>query len=387
MDRSNILSVAPMIQWTDRYWRYLMRQITRETMLYSEMVMDQALLNNPSRLEDFIGYSRTIEPPLTVQLGGCTEDELGDAAALCEQFGGFSEINLNTGCPSNKAKRGGFGAELMLNPELVRRIVYNMKRKVTHTQITVKCRLGVTGRESWENLVEYVAAVKAGGVNKMIIHARNCVLRGLSPAQNRNVPPLRYDVVYDLVRSFPDMTFILNGGITTFEEAEKHLGIQEQTHDESASVNRIDEDSTASTSRPEGRLETTKTSTSTTTHVHGVMIGRAAYNNPWMFADADRRFFQKRNPTYTRREAAHTYLDHVMDLQSADCFGSRIPTLAKPLHNFFSGCTENKLYKHKLDDLIKESTTTRKDLTIDDIFWEAVEGIIPDSILDTRPGI
>jgi tRNA-dihydrouridine synthase A len=231
------LSVAPMIQWTDRHWRYLMRSITRSTLLYTEMNMDVALINNSSNLEDFLGHHNgsklNYDPyPIAVQLGGCNAEHLGEAAYLCESHGPYSSINLNAGCPSKKAKKCGFGAELMLEPLLVRQIVSSMIRRVSHTEVTVKCRIGVaqtqtqTTKEdySWNDLVEFVEAVREGGVRHMIIHSRMCILQGLSPAQNRTVPPLRYDAVHRLVERFPEMRFTLNGGIETFPQVAYHLG-------------------------------------------------------------------------------------------------------------------------------------------------------------------
>ena len=153
-----MLAIAPMIQWTDRHWRYLFRLISRKTILYTEMTMDDTLIHNTQSLEKFIGYSN-IEEPLVLQLGGCDATKLGEAAYLCERFGNYHEINLNCGCPSNKAISRGFGAELMLYPELVREILYEMKRKVCHTNITVKCRLGVSGRDKWDNLIEFINEV------------------------------------------------------------------------------------------------------------------------------------------------------------------------------------------------------------------------------------
>jgi tRNA-dihydrouridine synthase A len=189
------------------------------------MTMDTALTYNPTNLERFIGYNKDVEHPLAIQLGGCNPEKLGEAAYLCESFGSFNEINLNAGCPSNKAKKAGFGAELMLEPELVRQIVHEMKRRVTHTEVTVKCRIGVTDRESYEDLLEFVEAVRAGGVNHMIIHARSCVLKGLSPAQNRTVPPLHPEIVHKLAKAYPEMSFVLNGGVESFETAKMHLGM------------------------------------------------------------------------------------------------------------------------------------------------------------------
>jgi len=216
------LSIAPMIQYTDRHWRVFFREFSKKTLLYTEMTMDGALTYNPTKLNNFIGHN-SIEHPLAIQLGGNDPNRLSEAAYLCESYANFNEININCGCPSNKAIRTGFGGELMLEPNLVREIVSQMKRKVTHTDITVKCRIGVykndfIHRDTWENLVEFIDSIKAGGVNHVYVHARTCILSGLTPAQNRNVPPLHYEVVHKLVETFPDMKFTLNGGVKSFEE-------------------------------------------------------------------------------------------------------------------------------------------------------------------------
>jgi tRNA-dihydrouridine synthase A len=158
--------------------------ISKNTILYTEMVMDAAIVHNPNRLEDFIGYSHC-EEPLVVQLGGSDPVTLGEAAYLCESFGNFHAINLNCGCPSNKAKKAGFGAELMLEPQLVQQCVEAMMRRASSTEVTVKCRLGVTGRGDFEHLTHFVRLLSDTGVRHVIIHARHCVLKGLTPAQNR----------------------------------------------------------------------------------------------------------------------------------------------------------------------------------------------------------
>ena len=202
-----------------------MRQITRETLLYTEMMGDSAVTHNSSQLESFIGINHHIESPIAVQLGGCNPEVLSEAAYLCEGYGQFYEINLNAGCPSNKAKKAGFGAELMLDPESVRKIVYTMKRKLSRTEVSVKCRLGVTGRDSWSDLVEFIEAVRAGGVRRIIVHARSCVLRGLTPAQNRSIPPIRYEPVHRLAEMYPDMSIVLNGGITSFDQVDQHVSL------------------------------------------------------------------------------------------------------------------------------------------------------------------
>lgn len=361
-----VLCTAPMIQWTDRHWRYMFRYITKETLLYSEMVVDGTLIHNANDLEVFLGH-KEVEHPLCLQLGGCDPVRVGEAAYLCEGYSDWHSINLNCGCPSNKAKKAGFGAELMLDPVNTGRIVKEMIRRVSRHEVTVKCRLGVLpDHDSYEELTRFIGEVTNAGAKTLILHARNVVLTGLSPAQNRNVPPLKYDWVHRLVKEWPDVTFVLNGGIHTFEEVEQHVGWGD-----------------ASEQNP----------------VAGCMIGREAYKNPWLFADADRRFFNKSNPNVTRREALEGYLDHCIDYASfvADqnslrgvelaalrgCEASEeddpvcrldgsnsdstadvtkrarkhrvysIGDMIKPLHNFFSGCpTGQKHYKQRLDELM-----------------------------------
>lgn len=321
-----VISVAPMVGWTDRHYRYLMRHITREAILYTEMVMDAAVVHNADRVGDFIGRSCDAEDPLVVQLGGCDPEVLGEAAYLCQSLGGYKEINLNAGCPSNKAKRGGFGAELMLDPELTRQIVHSMTRRATASKITVKCRLGTNKLNGWDNLCSFVNCCKAGGVNEMVVHARICVLSGLTPAQNRTVPPLDYDMVHRLVETYPDMRFHLNGGVHSFAEVDAHLGRGPS------------EEALKYASSP----------------VCGVMIGREAYNNPWSLADVDNYFYGRENPGFSRREVLEAYLDYCDDVQShEDSNRASTPILCKPMHNFFHGSTWNRKYKVSLDELAK----------------------------------
>jgi tRNA-dihydrouridine synthase A len=370
---NDILSIAPMIQWTDRNWRYYMRLITKKTWLYSEMIMDNALYYNPKRLDPFLGHDPS-EQPLAIQLGGNDPSKLGEAVSLCESYACFSEINLNSGCPSNKAKKAGFGAELMLEPALVRQITHEMKRRATMTDVTVKCRIGVTGRESWENLQEFIIACKSSGINKMIIHARSCILKGLSPAQNRTIPPLHYEVVHRLVKTFPDMRFVLNGGITDFTTAKRHLGMipevkiydnHNQYYQNPVSIN------------DDALLP----------YVDGVMIGREAYNNPFLFQTADEEFFGEQVDKYlSRGEVLEAYLDYVEKAQQEGFFGSKTCLIVKPLHNIFHGCASNHLYKQKLDSLlIKHSQIIDKgEMEFRTMIMQAIEDTIPSEFLELR---
>ena len=410
-----------------------MRQITRKTLLYTEMTMDSALNWNKSNLEPFLGHDK-IEYPLALQLGGCDPKSMGEAAYLAESYGAYDSINVNAGCPSNRAKKVGFGAELMLEPDLVRRIVHEMKRVVTHTDITVKCRLGVTNRESWDELIEFIHAVSEGGVRHVIVHARCCVLSGLSPAQNRSIPPLRHDDVHRLVEAFPEMKFTINGGIKTFQEAKEHLNwsdaedrakppVEKSAMLYCANANKrkkLDRADTVpytdsfndagkgvgSSFGNKGKWENNA--------VHGVMIGREAYRNPWLFSTADREFFSTnicsnfnreedddsiisapKGMLATRREILEEYIEYAVSCQDNKAYGSNLCNIMKPLHNFFCGCPENgqQLYKRKLDDLLKMHTKTAKKNIIvttshpttsafESIVWKAVEGTIPDVFLD-----
>jgi tRNA-dihydrouridine synthase A len=444
------LSIAPMIGWTDRNYRFLIRQITRETLLYTEMVMDKAIVyNNNEKLVDYIGYNNQVEPPLALQLGGNDPERLGEAVSIAEQYGQFAEINLNNGCPSNKAKKAGFGAELMLEPELVRQIVHTMNRRASRTEITVKCRIGVQGKkESFEELVHYIEACKAGGSRKIIVHSRVCVLSGLTPAQNRTIPPLRYDVVYRLIDHFPELQFVLNGGVKSLGEVDRHLRgvglgcqherigkevesieqmsvpLQEETHTQqycldylsrhhnsvssqfvplwSVSLGQRLTNSVTSASyskdtsismyhdsvnavvrggycyRVPCHAERTASSTNSDLLsdmsytessqdqpcMAGVMIGREAYNNPWSLANADKHFFNKSNPSLSRREVLQHYCDYTAEAQNnSDHAKNSAAVLCKPLHNFFYGCSTNKQFKQKFDNLIKLKTEKKESTT------------------------
>lgn len=205
------LSIAPMMEWTDVHWRAMIRGITRKTVLYTEMVVDHTILHNQDHdnLHTFLGNS-IYENPSVIQLGGNDPESLSEAASVVSLHGNYSEINLNCGCPSPRVKKYCFGASLMLQPDLVREITYSMQRK-SNLPVTVKCRIGVDNVESYEELSSFIQTVSLGGVNKFVIHARKCLLNGLTTKQNREVPPLKYEVVHKLVEDFPDLKFVLNG--------------------------------------------------------------------------------------------------------------------------------------------------------------------------------
>jgi tRNA-dihydrouridine synthase A len=234
------LSIAPMMDVTDRHCRFFLRQVNSRARLYTEMITTGALIHGdvPRHLE----FSEE-EHPLALQLGGSEPDELAQCARLGERYG-YDEINLNIGCPSERVQRGAFGACLMAEPELVSECISRIKDAVT-LPVTVKHRIGIDRVEDYSFVRDFVGTVARAGCGAFIVHARNAILKGLSPKENREIPPLKYDYVYRLKRDFPDLTIVINGGITTLQEISLHL----------------------------------KT-------VDGVMIGRAAYGNPWFLADA-----------------------------------------------------------------------------------------------------
>lgn len=246
-DQHARLSVAPMIDWTDRHCRYLHRQISQNVLLYTEMIASPALVRGKAlHLLDFSDQ----EHPVALQLGGSDPEELADAAVL-GQAHGYDEINLNVGCPSDRVQSGCFGAVLMKDPALVANALRAMIDK-TSVEVTVKCRIGVDDQEPSHVLPDFLDHVYSAGVRRVAIHARKAWLQGLSPKQNREVPPLDYDLVYRMKEQFPDMHISLNGGVQSLAEAQAHLA----------------------------------------RGLDGVMIGRAAYQHPFeVLGQADRLIF------------------------------------------------------------------------------------------------
>lgn len=243
--RGRRVSVAPMMDWTDRHCRMFHRQISRHTWLYTEMVTTGALLHGDvARHLDFSDE----EHPLALQLGGSEPQDLAQCARLGQQWG-YDEINLNCGCPSERVQKGAFGACLMAEPQLVADCVKAMRDAVS-IDVTVKHRIGIDQQEGYGFVRDFVGTIAEAGCTTFIVHARNAVLKGLSPKENREIPPLRYEFVYRLKNDFPALEIILNGGVKTLDEIDLHLA-----------------------------------------HVDGVMLGREAYHNPWLMSAFDSRYF------------------------------------------------------------------------------------------------
>ncbi|MEH6491215.1 tRNA dihydrouridine(20/20a) synthase DusA [Halopseudomonas sp.] len=251
---SRRFSVAPMMDWTDRHYRYFARLITRRAVLYTEMVTTGAVLHGDR--QRFLGYNAQ-EQPLALQLGGSNASELAQCAALAEAAG-FAEVNLNVGCPSDRVQNNLIGACLMAHPELVAEGVKAMRDACT-IPVTVKHRIGINGRDSYAQLCDFVGQVHEAGCTTFAVHARIAILEGLSPKENRDIPPLKYEVVHQLKRDFPQLEILLNGGLTDLDVMQQHLQA-----------------------------------------LDGVMVGREAYHNPYMMAEVDQRFYHDTTPPLSR---------------------------------------------------------------------------------------
>ena len=290
-----------MMDWTDRHERYLLRLISRRARLYTEMVTTGALIHGDQ--ERFLGYADA-EHPLGLQLGGSDPEDMARCAHLGE-IAGFDEININVGCPSDRVQAGKFGACLMLEPDLVAKCFLAMQAAVS-IPVTVKCRLGVDEMDQFNDLVRFVETVAAAGCKVFIIHARKAWLSGLSPRQNREIPPLQYDRVYALKERYPEFTIIINGGITRIDEAAVHL-------------ERVD----------------------------GVMVGREAYQNPWSLAEVDQVLFDDAPNYQSRFDVLENYKTYMRAELNK---GVPLKRLARHLLGLFQGQPGARIWRRVLSE-------------------------------------
>ena len=257
--------VAPMMRYTDMHERFFLRLITKKAVLYTEMIATGALIHGNCDYQ--LDFNKE-EHPVAVQFGGSSPLELSKCAIMAEKKG-YDEINLNIGCPSERVQKGNFGVCLMLEPELVAECVRQMRRSVD-IPITVKCRTGVDDNDDYLFLKSFIDIVKDSGIKTFIIHARKGILKGLSPRQNRNIPPLNYEKVYSIKNDFPNLEIVINGGIKSISEAKNHLN-----------------------------------------YVDGVMLGRAAYDNPFMLSEIDSEIYSNVKTDISRKDLLSEYLDYV----------------------------------------------------------------------------
>lgn len=294
-------SIAPMMDCTDRHFRYFARLLSRRTLLYTEMVTTGALLHGDARRHLDFDAS---EHPLALQVGGSDPNELARAVRLAESWG-YDEINLNVGCPSDRVQSGRFGACLMAEPGLVADCIAAM-REASALPVTVKTRIGIDDCDAYALLDDLVTAVAAAGCTVFIVHARKAWLKGLSPKQNREVPPLRYDVVYRLKRERPDLNVVINGGIQTLDAARAHL---EQ--------------------------------------VDGVMVGRDAYAQPYRLAAIDGLIYGDTTPAPTREAVVEAYVPYVRDQLER---GVPLGRLVRPILGLYQGCRGARHWRRYLSE-------------------------------------
>lgn len=295
------LAVAPMMEWTDRHCRYFLRCLSKRVWLYTEMIHAHAVIQGHT--ERLLAYHPD-EHPLALQLGGSEPSLLAQAASIGESFG-YDEINLNVGCPSPRVSAGRFGACLMAEPALVADCIAAMRAQVS-IPVTVKTRIGIDEDDSFEALCRFIEKVAQAGCDSFIIHARKAWLHGLSPKENRTIPPLRYDIVYQLVKTFPQLRFILNGGLTNHDEMTAQLP-----------------------------------------HVAGLMLGRAAYHDPYILAECDSRYFQDPQPVASRADIVAAMFPYIEQHLSQ---GGRLAEVTRHMLGLFHGQQHGKIWRRILSE-------------------------------------
>ncbi len=293
--------IAPMMDWTDRHERYFLRLFSRHMALYTEMLTSAALIHGDA---PYLLRFSDEEQPLGVQLGGSDPDQLGAAAVLADQAG-YREINLNIGCPSDRVQSGRFGACLMREPELVARCVATIRQRVA-LPVTVKCRIGVDDLDSEDFLARFIDTVAAAGCEVFIIHARIAVLKGLSPRENREIPPLNYPRVFRIKQRYPELEVIINGGITSLEESRRLLD-----------------------------------------EVDGVMVGREAYGNPYLLHQVDPLLFGDSTPARSRLDYLRQFLPYV---ESELATGTPLHHMTRHILGLFKGQRGGKAFRRHLSE-------------------------------------
>jgi tRNA-dihydrouridine synthase A len=303
--RGRRISVAPMMDWTDRHCRVFHRHISKHTWLYTEMVTTGALVYGD--VERHLRFNEE-EHPVALQLGGSDPADLATSAKLGEKWG-YDEINLNCGCPSERVQKGAFGACLMAEPELVRDCVKAMRDAVS-IDVTVKHRIGIDRSESYDFVRDFVGTVAEGGCSTFIVHARNAILKGLSPKENREIPPLKYEFAYRLKRDFPQFEILINGGIKTEAEIDEHLR-----------------------------------------HVDGVMLGREAYHNPYLMAQFDQRYYGDNAPIKSRLDVLEAMIPYIAaQLAKEGGRGLKLNSITRHMLGLMQGLPGAKSFRQTLSD-------------------------------------
>ena len=319
------VSVAPMMDCTDRHERFFLRLISKNTLLYTEMIVDEAInRGDKKKLLEF----NINEKPVALQLGGSSPKLLAEASKIGEDFG-YDEINLNLGCPSKKVEKNKFGACLMKEPNLVADCLIEMQTR-TKLPVTIKTRIGYDDVEDYQNLYNFISILKSTGVKTFIIHARKAMLGKFTPKQNLNIPPLKYDYVYKLKEDFPDEEIIINGGITSIEEINNHLK-----------------------------------------KTDGVMIGRAAYHSPYLLAEIEKEIF-KNKTIPSRQEVIENLIPYVKDELKK---GTRLNQIMRHTLGLFHGQTGASYWKRYLSEnmCVRDADVQKIDHIMDKIKFNNVE--------------
>ncbi|PUA29764.1 MAG: tRNA dihydrouridine(20/20a) synthase DusA [Cellvibrio sp. 79] len=327
-------TLAPMMEWSTSDCRTFWRLLTKKAVLYSEMVTTGALLHGDKAR--FLDYN-ACEHPLALQLGGSNPGDLAECSKIAEDWG-YDEINLNCGCPSDRVQNGMIGACLMAEPDLVADCIATMQNAVK-IPVTVKHRIGIDDMEDYEGLVKFVSTIAATGCNTFIVHARKAWLKGLSPKENREVPPLQYDKVYQLKKDFPHLEIIINGGITTLEQSKQLLE-----------------------------------------HVDGVMLGREAYANPYLLADVDQQIYGVAHPIISRQEVMTQFIAYCEEKLAQ---GTRLNHLTRHILGLYHGMPRARQFRRILSeqahksgagiDVVKQALQVLNEVPLPDIANSRVE--------------
>lgn len=301
MNNPHRFCVAPMLDCTDRHYRYLARLLTKRCMLYTEMITTGALVHGDrKRILKF----DACEHPIALQLGGSNPSDMAKCAEYATEYN-YDEVNINVGCPSGRVQAGKFGACLILEPTVVADCIRAMA-SATEIDVTVKTRIGVDDQDSYKYLYNFVEIIATAGCSTIIVHARKAYLSGLSPKQNRTIPPLRYDYVYRLKQDFPQLNIILNGGLVDMAEIQKHLN-----------------------------------------HLDGVMVGRKAYENPYFLVDIDTKVFNEPSKIVSRHDVLEKYKTYVhLQLEK----GVPLKVLTRHIHGLFNGLPGAKTWRRHLSE-------------------------------------
>ena len=307
MNYPHKFSVAPMMDWTDRHCRYFYRLMSKDAQLYTEMVTTKAILHGDKhRLLDFSNQ----EHPISLQLGGNDPKEMANCAKIAQDWG-YDEVNINVGCPSDRVQSGKFGACLMQTPKVVAQCVDAMKQHCD-LPVTVKSRIGVDDLDSYEALSEFIACVEKAGCNIFVLHARKAWLQGLSPKENRSVPPLHYDWVYQIKKDFPELIIGINGGINSLEATQVHLQ-----------------------------------------QVDSAMLGRAVYHQPYLLAQVDREIYEKNTPIISREQVLLDFIAYMADQYNQ---GVPIRSMTRHILGLYHAQPNAKKYKQLLSGKTVELT-------------------------------